>query len=189
VQEFPDAEVTAIDADIEYITNAMNTYKSSNLHFVHSKIVDFETKSDFDLVVFSEVIEHLPNVGMNLDVINRLTAEKGILFVTTDNAYFLKFLLADIYYCLTKRKPNLYLWHHQDRYYWWAHHIYSWTLSTLGTLMSLYGYDLQHFWFTNHGWAKRLDDIAFDLIGTLIPCFRRKIILELRKTNKPTIVF
>jgi SAM-dependent methyltransferase len=187
-QLFPDSRVTAIDGDIENIREARETYRNANLCFEHSLILDFDSKSDFDLVIFSDVIEHLANVGMNLESINRLTAEQGTLFISTDNAYFLKFLLANIYYCLTKRKPNLYLWHHQERYLWWGHHIYSWTLSTLCTLLSLYGYGLQRYWFTNHARSKKLNDITFDLIGTIIPCFRRKIVLELKKTNGPMIL-
>jgi SAM-dependent methyltransferase len=182
---FPTAQVTAIDGDVQYVEEALQQYRNPNLHFYHYNFTNLHLASRFDVVIFSEVIEHLPNVGTNLDMINSLSVEDGTLFVSTDNAFFGEFLLANIYYSLTKRRPSFYLWHQQDRYYDWNHHIYSWTLSTLSTLMKLYGYDLQRYWFTNHSHISTLKDMTFDAIGMLFPAFRRKIVLELKRTSEP----
>ena len=186
-QTFPQARVLAIDGDREYVRQARGTYQSDNLRFEHGYITELEG-AGFDLVVFSEVIEHLPNVGQNLDAINRVTIDGGHLMLSTDNAFSLDSLSTHLYHALRKGQPYLCLWHHQDRYYWWNHHLYAWTLHTLGTLLNLYGFSLEDYWFANHYRTRGVRTRAQDLISTLVPAFRRKVIGRFRKVGGPTIV-
>lgn len=185
-QRLPAASVVGVDADPDYLHQARQERSSPNLEFVDGHIEDI-AKGPFDVAVFCSVIEHLPNVGSNLTVLNRLVAQGGCLLLDTDNAYSLKFLLASMYYAISKRKPSLYLWHDQERYFWWNHHLYSWTLSTLATLLAMYGFVLDDFWFTNHYRSPALIDRISDAISWLIPGLRRHMVLKLRKVGEPVI--
>lgn len=184
---FPQARVVAIDGDSEYVRLARQTYQSDNLRFEHCYITEFGDAS-FDVVVFSEVIEHLPNVGTNLAVINRVTNDGGHVMLTTDNAFSLDSISTHLYHSYRKGQPNLCLWHNQDRYYWWNHHLYAWTLETLCTLVSLYGFDVEDYWFSNHYPPQTMRARVQDLISALLPGVRRKVILRSRKIGAPTIV-
>jgi 2-polyprenyl-3-methyl-5-hydroxy-6-metoxy-1,4-benzoquinol methylase len=185
---FPEAEVIGIDGDSSYIERAGSAYKNKNLHYKYSLIENVK-ESKFDLVVFSGTIEHLPNVGNQLKVINKIMADNGTLIITTDNAHYIKFILADIFYSITKKNPSLYLWHNQEgRYLWWGQHIYTWTLSTLSTLMYLYGFKLEKYWFSTNKFSNRLSDNIFSFIGLIIPAFRKYLILKLTKFSEPTIL-
>jgi len=187
-QLFPDSEVVGIDGDSSYIERASNTYKSKNLRYKYSLIENVK-ESNFDLIVFSGTIEHLPNVGNQLKAINKILADNGTLILTTDNAHYIKFILADISYSIRRKKPNLYLWHKQEgRYLWWNQHIYSWTLSTLSTLMYLYGFKLEKYWFSTNKFSNRLTDNIYSFIGIIIPAFRKYLILKLIKFSEPTIL-
>lgn len=185
---YPGSRVVGVDADKDYVDKARGKYQNSNLQFKHCNIIDFD-EGGFDVVVFSEVIEHLPNVGINLNKINAMTAIGGTLFVTTDSAFYLESFLANFKHSLIKKTFPLYLWHEQDRYYWWAHHLYSWTPAALATILNLYGFKMSYYWYTNHydkgiGFRHKV----IDIITTFIPAFRRKIVLKLTKFGKPTIV-
>jgi len=184
---YPHAQVVGFDGDRQYIEEARGSFKRSNLEFHFGDIREIEREKS-DLLIFCGVIEHLPNVGSVLKNINRLAADGGILFIATDNAFSLKFLLANLYHSFFKKKPSLYLWHHLDRHYWWNQHIYTWTLASLSTLLELYGFTLENFWFTNHFKNKLILDKVLDSIAKFIPGFRRNIVLKLVKTGEPTII-
>jgi 2-polyprenyl-3-methyl-5-hydroxy-6-metoxy-1,4-benzoquinol methylase len=187
-QAFPQARVVAIDGDRAYVDQARNAYQRDNLRFEHGYIADLGEEASFDVVVFSEVIEHLPNVGQNLAVINRVTRDGGHLLLSTDNAFSLDSLYTHVFHGFRKGQPYLCLWHHQDRYYWWNHHLYAWTLHTLCTLANLYGFEVEDYWFTNHYRTGSLRTRAQDLITAVLPPFRRKVVGRFRKVGKPTIV-
>jgi len=187
-QIYPNAEVVGIDGDSNYIKFSTSQYNSPNLKFEYCLFNDI-SETEFDVIIFCGVIEHLPNVGETLNVINKILAEDGVFFVTTDNAHNIKFILAHIFYSLFKRKPDMYLWHNQEgRYIWWAQHIYSWTLSSLVTLLHLYGFELVEFWYSDNGKNKKISDKFFFLIGQLIPALRNKMIIKCKKVSSPTIL-
>lgn len=180
------ARVVGIDADNEYIRHAREHHSNTNLEYLHAHLEDADP-GQYDVAVLCSVIEHLPNVGANLQALNRIIAMGGCLLVDTDNAHSLKFTLANLYYSVTKSKPSTYLWHNQDRYYWWNHHLYSWTLSTLTTLLALYGFELEGYWFTNHYKPEGLGDRCLDWVTSVVPGMRRHMVLKLRKGGVPTI--
>ncbi|MBM3711837.1 MAG: class I SAM-dependent methyltransferase [Actinobacteria bacterium] len=187
-EKYPHAEVIGIDGDNSYIERSSKFFKSNNLRYKYSLIEDIEERN-FDLIVFSGTIEHLPNVGIQLKIINKIMDDNGTLIITTDNAHYIKFILTGIYYSFTKKRPSLYMWHNQEgRYLWWNHHIYSWTLSTLSTLLYLYGFKLENYWFCTNKLSNKFTDNIYSLIGLIIPAFRKYLILKLTKFSEPTIL-
>ncbi|MEM3374122.1 MAG: class I SAM-dependent methyltransferase [Candidatus Woesearchaeota archaeon] len=64
----------------------------------------------FDVVIMTEVIEHLYNTGFILSEINRVLKEKGILYLTTPNLANLKnklWFLFFSYFITHKKNPGL----------------------------------------------------------------------------------
>ena len=186
-RSFPQARVVGVDGDRQSVEEAAGAYVQPNLEYRFGDIADLEPGS-YEVAVMCSVIEHLPNVGRSLRRVNELIAPGGVLLLDTDNAFSFKFLLANLYYGFRGTRPTTYKWHEQDRYYWWNHHIYSWTLSTLTTLLELYGFKLEGYWYTHHYPGRTLTDRLSDAVGALVPGLRRHIVVKLSKVGPPVIV-
>jgi 2-polyprenyl-3-methyl-5-hydroxy-6-metoxy-1,4-benzoquinol methylase len=186
-QAFPQARVVGFDGDAQSVEEASVTHQRDNLEYRFGDIADLEAGA-FEVVVMCSVIEHLPNVGQNLRRINALTAPGGTLLLDTDNAYSFKFFLANLFYGYRGTRPSTYKWHEQERYYWWNHHLYSWTLSTLTTLLELYGFSLEGYWYTHHFPGRNPVDRLSDWVGVLVPGLRRHIVVKMKKIGEPVIV-
>lgn len=183
----PQAQVLGVDGDAQSVKEAAQAYSRPNLTYRFGDIAGLQPGA-YEVAVMCSVIEHLPNVGVSLRRVNELIAPGGTLLLDTDNAYSFKFFLANLYYGYRGTRPTTYKWHDQERYYWWNHHLYSWTLSTLTTLLELYGFRLEDYWYTHHYRGRNLTDRLSDLAGALVPGLRRHIVVKLTKVGAPVIV-
>ncbi|XP_071750138.1 ubiquinone biosynthesis O-methyltransferase, mitochondrial [Lepeophtheirus salmonis] len=82
--------VTGLDVVQENIHSAssrLNPQMKKNLTYVHSSIEDFALKTDpkFDIVVASEVIEHVENPSIFISHCASLLKESGSLYISTIN--------------------------------------------------------------------------------------------------------
>lgn len=81
--------ICGIDISINQLLMARESLKSDNYcRFAQSyaESVPFKDGS-FDCVIFSEVIEHLPQPDISLQEIYRVLKHRGYLFITTPNKY------------------------------------------------------------------------------------------------------
>jgi SAM-dependent methyltransferase len=177
-KEFPQFEVVGIDSDAEYIKYAQENFKADNLKFIQSSIEELGAEQ-FDLAIFSEVIEHLPNVNQLLQKIHSILTKDGIILVSTDNLYSTilhSFLRYNIF-----RKPIKYeQWYHQEAYperEWpWAHHLYSFSLETLATSLKIAGFDTVAYAYANHG-----EGLKKTIFNFFFPIFKPKIVLMCKR--------
>jgi 2-polyprenyl-3-methyl-5-hydroxy-6-metoxy-1,4-benzoquinol methylase len=178
-KEFSQFEVIGIDSDKDYIKYANENFKSDNLKFIESDIegLDKLELRLFDLVIFSEVIEHFPNVNLILQKISNITKQKGIMIISTDNLYS-TIIHSFLRYVILKKPIKYEQWYHQegypDREWPWAHHLYSFSLETLATSLKIAGFETERYRYSNHQ-SKR------SLIKYLFPILKPKIILQCKK--------
>ncbi|PIQ77090.1 hypothetical protein COV82_06215 [Candidatus Peregrinibacteria bacterium CG11_big_fil_rev_8_21_14_0_20_46_8] len=87
-QPLAQAGYTIIGLDIDAATvqkaNSLNSHK--NLTFVHSSIEHFK-QTGFDVVIASEVLEHVPDPRAFLEEMRKKIKPKGIIIITTPNGY------------------------------------------------------------------------------------------------------
>ena len=94
-QTYPTVEFLGFDSDLESISFAQNTNSTPNLFFtVDPKIL---TEHKFDLVILSEVLEHLEEPESFLLNVRNLLSEPGLLLVTIPNGYGIFELLSFFY--------------------------------------------------------------------------------------------
>jgi len=173
-KEFPQFEVIGIDSDADYIKYANKNFKADNLKFIESDIEGLEKLEleQFDLIIFSEVIEHLPNVNSILQILKKVCTNSGKIIVSTDNLY--STIIHSLKRYVIFRKPIKYeQWYHQEEYpdrdWPWAHHLYSFSLETLATSLKIAGFETERYAYANH---------QKSVLGFLFPIFRAKIIIQ-----------
>lgn len=85
----------------------LKTYKDNfkRKNFIYADICDpkFSLNQKFDLVLFQEVLEHLPAPYQAMVNINSLLKQNGILFLTTPNTYKMYSQIELLY-----KKPKIY---------------------------------------------------------------------------------
>jgi 2-polyprenyl-3-methyl-5-hydroxy-6-metoxy-1,4-benzoquinol methylase len=81
-------EVVGVDSDAKSIekANLLNPFDHVRFHPLRSPS-DLETLGKFDVVICSEVLEHLENPAAMLKNINAVTADDALIIVTTPNGY------------------------------------------------------------------------------------------------------
>lgn len=82
---YPEADVTGIELDIPLLPLARRVVPGAAVSCVNLYQIPFADGS-FDKIVFSEVIEHIPDDGRALAELYRVLAPGGILALTTPNA-------------------------------------------------------------------------------------------------------
>lgn len=80
--------VTLLDVRAGHIAYARERYKGPNVEFRVGRLEDSAFDEAFDLVVLSEVIEHIRAPSGLLAAIHRELAPEGLLLITTPNAGF-----------------------------------------------------------------------------------------------------
>lgn len=78
-------EIIALDIDRQTIEEARKKYKNENLKFKIGNALMLNWKNKFDIVVSFQVIEHIKDVGMYLNQINKILKDKGIFICSTPN--------------------------------------------------------------------------------------------------------
>jgi 2-polyprenyl-3-methyl-5-hydroxy-6-metoxy-1,4-benzoquinol methylase len=80
--------ITALDPDAASIEHGRRLAGArANLKFVCAAVEDLQRQRLFDVVILSEVLEHLPDPQQMLDQAARLLDRQGILIVTVPNGY------------------------------------------------------------------------------------------------------
>ncbi len=180
----PKAKVIGVDGDMEYVKLAEKMYKSDNLTFIHAKIdekLNFKENS-FDLVIFIDVIEHLLNPAFVLKEIHNLLKPDGILIVSTDNVFYIRNFIKYILQSYGILKVKTHIWYDLDRFYAWNHHLYTWQIDTLYTLLKVNGFELisNHF-SSNQFLSNKLSYKMGSIFFKLLPLFSNKIIIKAYK--------
>lgn len=82
-------EVTGVDLDDDSISYCREHSSFDRATFTASDIETLALGQRFEMVVCSEVLEHLPHPGLALGVIERHLEDGGLLIVTTPNGWSL----------------------------------------------------------------------------------------------------
>lgn len=80
-------EITAIDAEESYIQYAKQHNQKNNINFCVQNLESIDSSNKFDLVVMTEVLEHLPNPDAALKKIV-LLASKYIIITVPNEPFF-----------------------------------------------------------------------------------------------------
>lgn len=81
-------EVTALDVELSHL-NAIAPFKKkySNLSLVHKDLTEVGATSQYDLVVCSEVLEHVPNPALFVESLSISTKIGGVLILSTPQPF------------------------------------------------------------------------------------------------------
>ncbi len=92
------ADVTGIDASSKNINVAKTHAKHNNLDIQYfcSSPENLKTKSNFDVILNMEIIEHVEDVNLFLNTCTKLLKKNGIMFVATLNKTLKSYLFAII---------------------------------------------------------------------------------------------
>ena len=92
------ADVTGIDASSKNINVAKTHAKQNNLdiQYLCSSPENLKTKSNFDVILNMEIIEHVEDVNFFLSTCTKLLKKNGIMFVATLNRTLKSYLFAII---------------------------------------------------------------------------------------------
>jgi ubiquinone/menaquinone biosynthesis C-methylase UbiE len=84
------AQVVSIDIDDSAINHAKNTYKKKNLEFKVADALDLPFSNEsFDVVVCSQVYEHVPNAKKMFAEIFRVLSRGGVCYFAANNRLML----------------------------------------------------------------------------------------------------
>lgn len=104
---FPQIKFTAIDTDPTSIVYAQKNNQNTNISFIHKEDLSFTER--FDLVILSEVLEHIDDPEEFLKTIRALLNKEGKLILTTPNGYgpfeFTAFLELLLYFLIPRKRP------------------------------------------------------------------------------------
>jgi ubiquinone/menaquinone biosynthesis C-methylase UbiE len=79
-------EVTGIDIDNKAIDHALNTFSHERLHFHHGDAMSLSfPDNSFDVVICSQVYEHVPDAGRMMDEIFRVLKPAGVCYFAAGN--------------------------------------------------------------------------------------------------------
>jgi len=135
-----------------------------------------------DCVTLQATIEHLEQAALAVKEINRVLRPGGVLIVSTDNPYYWRWIARQIrteigntFRRLLRRKTRLHpsIFKRDIEY---ARHVYSWTPSTLLTLMVVNG-----FVYDEHRYVSEADSLSGALVARLLPFFGEAQVLKVRK--------
>lgn len=85
---FPESSVTGIDPASHFIKFAKKTYPTVNFQCVDAHKLPFKDKS-FDLIICTEMLEHVLNPGIVLSEIRRCLKKNGEVFISMDSGNLL----------------------------------------------------------------------------------------------------
>ncbi len=80
------ADVTGIDIDNKAIDHAVNAFSHEYLHFSVGDAMSLDFSDDsFDVVICSQVYEHVPDAGQMMDEIYRVLKPEGVCYFAAGN--------------------------------------------------------------------------------------------------------
>jgi 2-polyprenyl-3-methyl-5-hydroxy-6-metoxy-1,4-benzoquinol methylase len=98
-------KVTGIDIHQPSLQEAMARNIYPTVKFLHADAVTFDSSTPFDVIIVSELIEHIESPANLLTNIRRLLKEDGILILTLPNGCGLEEIAGRIYNYLEKKLP------------------------------------------------------------------------------------
>lgn len=125
----------------------------------HLEVIPQLQKQKFDLIVATEMIEHLDNVGLFLESVRTLLDPQTMMILTTPNAFRLNAVPYNV-----RGLENV----HPDHNYW-----FSW--KTMNTLLTKHGYLVQEEAVYSYGvfnwstFAKEIMSLVGKIVGKRIP--------------------
>ncbi|MBT3423957.1 MAG: methyltransferase domain-containing protein [Bacteroidetes bacterium] len=81
------ATVIGIDQSEDAIERAQSNFNHENLTFVQSKVEEYQSHYKFDIIICSEILEHLVDPEIILIKLTEALKEDGMLIVTVPNGY------------------------------------------------------------------------------------------------------
>lgn len=92
------AEVTGIDASAKNIEIAKLHAKKNNLkiNYLNTEPEKLNLKNEFDIILNLEVVEHVENLNLYLELCQKLLKPKGLMFTATLNKTLTSFIKAII---------------------------------------------------------------------------------------------
>lgn len=180
-RRYPDKTVIGVDYDEESLKVAHMLHPERREDFRKMSVysLDFDDRS-VDCVTFQEVIEHLEGAGQAVKEINRILKPGGSFIVSIPNVYYWKdifsFARTEIHSAIRRRLgketelATIIFFGNVE----WNRHIFSWSPSTLMTLLRVNGfrYDTHCFSRGEGGPFARLTQMMFPFFG---PCFVLKV--------------
>ncbi|OGH24853.1 MAG: hypothetical protein A2800_01240 [Candidatus Levybacteria bacterium RIFCSPHIGHO2_01_FULL_40_16] len=80
------SNILGIDSSELAVNKSKEKYKADNLNFIWSKIEDYRTKQEFDVVIALQVLEHLEKPELFLRKVAAILKKEGLLLITTPNS-------------------------------------------------------------------------------------------------------
>lgn len=159
-------EIDAIDISREAVEGAADAWSDDKINWIWLDEFDFPCEN-YDLIISSQVIEHIHNVGNYLKAINNMLKRDGVLMIGTPNALHFGYLWRQ----LRCREDRLVAWSRQmlSDYDKGMDHINAWDTYHFITLLASCGFEMIHFFPTE---------------GVVIPRWKfLNIIPSIRKTS------
>ena len=179
---FPHSKIIAGDYLDDHLEISRLLYPEIKHIYKKLNAYDLDLKnSSVDILTFQEVIEHLEGAAQSIKEINRVLKIGGELILSTPTAYYWRDMWQAFKYEMLKkyRKKNLPL---SDSVYFqeheWNRHIYSWTPSTLYTLLKVNGFE-----YVTHEYCREGRGCVENFILKLFPFLSPTIIMKVRKIS------
>lgn len=147
---FPSAELFGLDSDDEYLDVARNLLKREGVRLEKGDITKLTfDDSFFDVVIASEVLEHVDNDSRGIEQIHRTLKPGGRLIVTVPNKNY-PFLWDPLNWLLEKSIGK----HVPSNIWWlaglWADHERLYSGDEIKEKLTKAGFIVQQIWFTTH---------------------------------------
>ena len=128
------ADVTGIDIDSKAIQYAKNTFANEHLHFYHGDAMSLDfPDSSFDVVICSQIYEHVPDAEQMFDQIHRVLKPGGVCYFAAGNRMSIKEHHHDLPFLSVLPRPlgHLYLRLAGKGKYYYEKHLSYWGLKNL----------------------------------------------------------
>lgn len=143
------SKVTSVEYSEQYLKQAKNLNKKNNSLFIVASATNLPFKSDsFDKVLFTEVIEHIPEYEKAIKEVRRVLKNEGVAVVTTP----FKYSPMNIGYYLKRF----------IRKYGFNEHVHEFTRGELEKLLSKY-FSIKNFYMANYVVPYPLDSLFLSI--------------------------
>ena len=88
LQKGESVRITGIDIDKALIDFAKRIYNPSNINFIQKDVIASGLEETYDLIVVSEVLEHIENWERVLEILKEDLKENGKIFITLPNWFY-----------------------------------------------------------------------------------------------------
>lgn len=182
-ERFPQKNIIAGDYDDENLRIARFINQDIKDIFKKLNVYRLEIEDQqIDCVLLQEVIEHLEDAARAIKEINRILKNGGELIISTPTPYQWRDMWQNFKYefgrhFLKTNKPlsdQIYYTEHE-----WNRHIYSWTPSTLYTLLKINGFE-----YVTHTYCKSGKNLFERFVLKHLPFLSPVMIIKVKKTKE-----